>query len=158
MATIHQVVSAQNGQEFISIGPALVHHQMAPRTSKNQRIYSRVILKSASSELSLMLWDEAAKWKLPLAEVELRGKFVRDDFSGKASLKCEDLTPPDGAVEFEASEVQGEVGKPILPKMQDCLDAGVRCADYVLRKDRPELTAAAFAFGCNALLQGVRLE
>ena len=103
-------------------------------------------MKSAGSELSLMLWDEAAKWKLPLAEVELRGKFVRDDFGGKVSLKCEDLTPPEGSVEFPPEEIQGEVGKPVLPKVQDCLDAGLRCADYMLRKERPELAAAAFTF------------
>lgn len=133
----------------------MIHRQVAPKTAKNGKLYSTVILKSASSEYTLLLWEDAAKWKLPLKEVTLRGKFVKNEFGGSTSLKCEEITPPDGSTQFEESEIQGEVGK---VKITECLDAGLRAADWVSRKGKPEFAAAAFSFAASALLQGVKLE
>lgn len=138
------------------VGPVTVHRQFAPKTAKNQKLYSTVIIKSAGTEMMLTLWEEAAKWKLPLdAELTLRGKFTRNDFKDKPSLQADELTPPEGTTEFGPEEVRGEEGK---PTMRACLDAGLRCADYLLKKERPELAAVAFAFGANAALQGIKPE
>lgn len=140
------------------VGPVTVHRQFAPKTAKNQKLYSTVILKSAGIELMLMLWEDAAKWKLPLdVELTLRGKFTRNDFKeGKPSLQADELVAPEGAVEFGPEEVRGEEGKPTL---QFCLDAGLRAAKYVTEKNQSSnLAEAAFTFACNAALQGVKPE
>lgn len=128
---------------------------MAPKTARNSKLYSIVILKSAGTEMMLSLWGDAAKWKLPLIELTLRGKFTKEDYQGKPSLRCEELQAPDGAVEFAPGEIQGEVGK---VKITDCLDAGLRAADWVSRKGKPEFAAAAFSFATQAMMQGVKLE
>lgn len=103
----------------------------------------------------MTLWDGASKWKLALGEVTLRGKFTKNTYNGSASLKCEELAAPEGAVEFKLEEIQGEVEK---PKMKDCIDAGIRAADYIRKKGQLDLAAAAFTFGANAFLQGIRME
>lgn len=132
-----------------------VSRQLPPKTARNNKLYSFVVLKSAGSEITLSLWDEAAKWRLPEGELTLRGKFVKEDYQGKPSLRCEDLTPPEGATEFAPEEIVAAAAK---PSVKDCLEAGVRCADYMLTKKRPELAGVAFTFGANALLAGVKLE
>lgn len=105
--------------------------------------------------MHLGLWDDAAKWKLPLnLELTLRGKLTRENYRG-GSLRCEELTPPDGATEWPVGDIKAADSK---PKLQECIDAGLRAADYLIRKQRPELAEAAFSFAANALLQGVQLE
>jgi hypothetical protein len=155
LASIHQLTTAVNGQDFMTIDKVTVSRQMPPKTARNNKLYSFVVLKSAGSEITLSLWDDAAKWKLPEGEMTLRGKFVKEDYQGKPSLRCEDLSPPEGATEFAASEIVAAVTK---PSIKDCLDAGIRCADYMVTKKRPELAPTAFTFGANALLAGHRLE
>ena len=155
MATLHQLATASNGADFMTVERVTVSRQLPPKTARNNKLYSFVVLKSAGSEITLSLWDEAAKWRLPEGELTLRGKFVKEDYQGKPSLRCEDLTPPEGATEFAPEEIVAAAAK---PSVKDCLEAGVRCADYMLTKKRPELAGVAFTFGANALLAGVKLE
>lgn len=156
MATLHQVSTAKDGECFTAIGVVVVHKQFNPKVSKNGKLFSSVILKSAGTEVFMTLWEDAAKWKLPVnTDITLRGKFTKQNYNGAASLKCEELTAPDGASEWKPEEIQGEVEK---PKMKDCIDAGIRAADYVTRKNLPDLASAAFAFAANAFLQGARME
>lgn len=103
-----------------------------------------------------MLWDKAAEWKLPIGDtVTLKGKFTKNTYNGAASLNCEDLQKPEGAVPIRQEDVQGPMGKPTI---KQCVDAGLRAADYMIRKERPELAEAAFTFGANACLQGLKPE
>lgn len=155
MPTLHQIACAPDGTAYDLVGPVSVHRQFNPKTSKNDKLFSSVILKSAGNEMFLTLWDAAAKWKLPPGELTLRGKFVKNTFNGAASLKCEELAMPEGSTEWTEADVQAAEGK---PKMKDCLDAGLRCADYMVTRKRPELAGEAFTFGANALIQGVKLE
>lgn len=155
MATLHQVASAKKGDSFIAIGPVTIHRQFNPKTSKHGKLFSSVILKSAGNEMFLTLWEEAAKWKLALGDVTLRGKFSKDEYNGSACLRCDELTEPDGAEEWKPEDVQADLSK---PKLKDCIDAGLRAADYLVRKNRPELSEAAFSFAAQAFLQGVRME
>lgn len=154
--TLHQVSTAKDGESFVAIGPVIVHKQFNPKVSKNGKLFFSVILKSAGNEVFMTVWEEAAKWKLPLnVEITLRGKFTKNQYNGAASLKCEELSAPDGAVEWKPEEVQADAEK---PKLKDCIDAGLRAADYLVRKNRPELAEAAFSFAAQAFLQGVRME
>lgn len=154
--TLHQVSSAANGCEIMTVDRVTVHRQNAPKVAKNGKLYSIVILKSAGLEMMLSLWESAAKWKLPLGvELTLRGKLSKDDYDGKACLRCEELTAPEGAVEFEAGEVQAIVTK---PSIKDCLEAGIRAAELMHNTNLPQLEAAAFTFAANACLNGVRPE
>lgn len=103
----------------------------------------------------MTLWDGASKWKLALGEITLRGKFTKNTYNGSASLKCEELAEPEGSTEWKPEEVQAEAEK---PKIKDCIDAGLRAADYIRKKGQLDLTAAAFTFAANAFLQGARME
>jgi hypothetical protein len=155
MATLHQVSSAKDGDSFIAIGPVTVIKHIKPKWAKNDRLYSGAILQSAGNEMHLGLWDSAAKWKLPLnVPLTLRGKLVRESYQG-GSLRCEELTPPEGSLEWPEEDVRSSTGK---PKLQECIDAGLRAADYLCKKNRPELAEAAFSFAANAFIQGVKLE
>jgi len=156
MATLHQVSTAKDGESFTAIGVVVVHKQFNPKVAKNGKLFSSVILKSAGTEVFMTLWEDAAKWKLPInTDMILRGKFTKNQYNGAASLKCEELAVPENATEFKQDEIQGE---PEKPKMKDCLDAGLRAADYMVRKERPDLASAAFTFAANAFMQGVRME
>lgn len=140
----------------MTVDRVTVHRQNPPKVAKNGKLYSIVILKSAGLEMMLSLWESAAKWKLPLGtELTLRGKLSKDDYDGKACLRCEELTQPDGAVEFEAGEVQAVVTK---PSIKECFEVGMRAAEWAHNKDVPQIEAAAFTFAANAFLNGVRLE
>lgn len=154
--TLHQVSTAKDGECFTAIGVVVVHKQFNPKVSKNGKLFSSVILKSAGTEVFMTLWEDAARVKLPLnTDITLRGKFTKQNYNGAASLKCEDLAAPEGASEWKPDEVQGEVEK---PKMRDCIDAGIRAVDYIARKGRPELSDAVFTFAANAFLQGIKIE
>lgn len=156
MATIHQVASAKDGETFISIGPVIVHKQFNPKTSKNNKLYSSVVLKAGSDEIFMMLWDQAAEWKLPLSEsLTLRGKFTKSTFNGAASLNCDELSKPEGAVAVKPEDIQKPVEK---ASIKECLETGIRAADYMIRKERPELAEVAFTFAANAMLQGAKPE
>lgn len=156
MATLHQVSTAKDGESFTAIGVVIVHKQFNPKISKNGKLFSSVILKSAGTEVFMTVWDEAAKVKLPLnTDITLRGKFTKNQYNGAASLKCEELVVPEGAVEWKPEEIQNAAE---TPKMKDCIDAGIRAADYMVRKERPDLAPAAFTFAANAFMQGVRME
>lgn len=155
MASLHEVSAAKDGTPFICVGPILVDRQISPKTSRNDKLYSTLFVKSAGNEAVVTLWDDASKWKLPLTELTLRGKFIKDTYNGKVSLRCEELSPPEGATEFAADEVQAPVAK---PTMKDYLDAGIRAADYMVKKERPELAAAAFSFTVDALVKGIKLQ
>lgn len=156
MASIHEISSAKDGDSFISLGPVTVVRQTNPKTSKNGKLYSTVFLKNAASDLALMLWDQAAEWKLPQGDpITLRGKFVKNTYNGSANLNCDELTKPEGAVQVKAEDIQRPIEKPSL---KECLDTGIRAADYVIRKERPELAEQAFAFAANARLQGIKPE
>lgn len=104
--------------------------------------------------MSLMLWDAAAQWTLPIdVELTLRGKFSKNTYNGSASLNCEELTMPEGSEPIKESSIQGRVMK---PSMKDCLLAGLRAVDFVAAKQHPELAEMAFTFAANALIQGVK--
>jgi len=152
MSSLHEAVQARAGDSFMLIGPVTVDRQNPPKTAKNGRLFSTVTLRSASGELGLFLWDDAAKWKLPLTELTLKGKFVKNNIQ---KLDCNELVPPDGAEEYRDDQIKGPVE---VASMKSCLDAGIRGADYVIKCKRPELAQAAFAFAAQALSQGVRLE
>jgi hypothetical protein len=156
MATIHEVTSARDGESFIALGPVKVVRQTNPKLSKNNKLYSTVILQNAASEVVLLLWERAAEWKLPIGEtLTLRGKFNKSSYNGSASLNCDELSKPEGAMQVQPEDVQKAVEK---PGIKECLDCGIRAADYVIRKERFELAEAAFAFAANARLQGARPE
>lgn len=153
MATIHEILSAKDGETFISVGPATVLRQSDPRLAKNGRPYCRVELKSGPSEVLMMLWDDAALWKLPTDQITLKGKFVKNTFRDSPGINCDDLSPPERAIKLEVPTENGCVAKPTI---KECLDTGLRAADYVTAKGRPELASEAFAFACNARMNGVK--
>jgi hypothetical protein len=156
MATLHQVSTAKDGESFTAIGVVVVHKQFNPKISKNGKLFSSVILKSAGTEVFMTVWDDAAKVKLPLnTDITLRGKFTKNQYNGAASLKCEELVVPEGSAEWKPEEIQNAAE---TPKMKDCIDAGIRAADYMVRKERPDLAPAAFTFAANAFMQGIRME
>lgn len=156
MATLHQLTTASNGADFMTVERVTVSRQLPPKTARNDKLYSFVVLKSAGSEITLSLWDDAAKWRLPQGvELTLRGKFLKEDYQGKPSLRCEELQAPEGSTEFGPEEIVAAIAK---VKVSDCLEAGIRAADWMRKKNRPELAEVAFSFAANALLQGVRLE
>jgi len=156
MSTLHEVASAPEGKSFMSIGPVVVHKQFNPKIAKNGKLYSTVIVKATGHEIFLSLWDEAAKCRLPEGELTLRGKFSRTNYGSSPSLRCEDLTPPEGAGLFGDDDIKQQAdAKPLL---KDCIDAGLRAADYITRKDHPELAEAAFSFAAHAFIKGVRME
>ena len=104
----------------------------------------------------MMLWGKAAEWKLPLGEtLTLRGRFTKNTFNGSASLNCDELLKPEGAVAVNPEDIQKPVEK---PNVKECLDAGLRAADYMINKGRVELAEAAFTFAANAMLQGAKAE
>ena len=104
----------------------------------------------------MMLWDQAAEWKLPLSEsLTLRGKFTKSTFNGAASLNCDELSKPEGAVAVKPEDIQKPVEK---ANIKECLETGIRAADYMIRKERPELAEVAFTFAANAMLQGAKPE
>ena len=156
MASLHQVSTAKDGENFTAIGVVTVHKQFNPKVAKNGKVFSSVILKSAGTEVFMTLWEDAAKSKLPLnTDITLRGKFVKNQYNGAASLKCEELAVLEGFSEFKPEDIQGEAEK---PKMKDCIDAGIRAAEYMIRKNHPDLAPAAFTFAANAFMQGIRME
>jgi hypothetical protein len=154
MASLHQVVSAKDGESFMSIGPLTIHKQIPPKVAKNKKLFSSIILKSAGNEVFMTVWGDSAKWKVPLGEFTLRGKFTKAEYpKGSACLQCDELVPPEGSVEFDKSEVIND-----RITIKDCLDAGLRAADYIIRKDRPEFASEAFSFASNALLNGAQID
>jgi len=156
MATLHNVSTAKDGESFFAIGPVTIENQTPPQKANNGKDYSTVFIKSAGNEMKLMLWEAASLCKMPLGvEVTLRGKFKKEGWTGSPSLRCEEITPPEGAGVYDPKDVKDKGGK---PKMKDCIDAGIRAVDYVVRKERPELSAAVFTFAANAFLQGVKIE
>lgn len=156
MSTLHEVSSAKDGESFISLGPVTVIRQTNPKTSKNNKIYSTAFLKNAGSDVSLMLWDGAAEWKLPQnTPITLRGKFVKTTYQGSASLNCDELVKPEGAVPVKPEDIQKPVEK---PSIKECIDTGIRAADYMVKKDRPELAGEAFTFAANARMNGLKIE
>jgi|688.fasta_scaffold02313_30 hypothetical protein len=156
MSTLHQVASAKDGETFISIGPVTIHKQFNPKTAKNNKIFSSVVLKSGSDEMFMTMWETAAEWKLPLGEtLTLRGRFTKNTFNGSASLNCDELSKPEGAVAVKPEDIQKPVEKPTI---KECLETGIRAADYMIRKERPELAEVAFTFAANAMLQGAKAE
>ena len=155
MATLHEVSSAKVGDSFISVGPVVVSKQLSPFTAKNGKLYSTVFLKNGASDMGLGLWDGAAGWKLPIGtELTLRGKFVKSAYKG-GSLDCSELSKPEGAEQFKPEDIQAPVEK---PSVKACIDAGLRAADYVERKGKPEFASAAFSFAAQSLLEGHKLE
>lgn len=164
MASIHQVLSAKDGDEFISVGPAFVKNQSATRVSKNNRHFATVTLKSASGEVLLMLWDAAALWKFPTdAELTFRGRFVRSTYGGKAQINCDELTPPEGAATIQPpangpTMAQDAPEQVVRPCIKECVDHALRAAEYVTKKGHPALAEAAFVFAMNARFQGAKAE
>jgi hypothetical protein len=154
MATIHEISSAKDGASFISLGPVEVIRQTNPKTSKNSKLYSTAFLKNSSSDVILMLWDQAAQWKLPIGvALTLRGKFTKTTFNGQASVNCDELSKPEGAVEVKPEDIQKPIEKPTI---KECIKVGLRAAEYMILKERPELAEAAFSFAANATLQGAK--
>ncbi len=154
--TLHQIASTSNGTDIMSVDRVTVHRQNPPKIAKNDKPYSIVILKSAGSEVMLSLWESASKWKLPVGvELTLRGRFSKEEYQGSASLRCEELTMPEGSTEFGPEEIVVATGK---PKITDCLSAGLRAAAWVTKEGKPEFSDLAFTFACHATMNGVRLE
>jgi len=156
MATLHQIATARDGETFISIGPVTVHKQYDPKTSKNNKLFSSVILKVGGDELRMTLWEQAAEWKLPLGEtLTLKGRFTKNTFNGNASLNCDELSKPEGAVAVKPEDIQRPFEKPTI---KECIKVGLRATEYMILKERPELAEAAFSFAANAALQGAKPE
>jgi hypothetical protein len=155
MSTLHEISSMKDGEGFISVGPVVVAKQLNPKTAKNGKMYCSCFLKNGASDMMLQLWDGAAGWKLPLdVPVTLRGKFSKGSFNNGPTIRCEELSKPEGAEPFKPEEVQAAVGK---PSVRECIDAGIRAADYCVRKNAPDCASAAFAFAAQALLDGHKL-
>jgi len=146
----------RDGEGFISVGPVTVAKQLQPKIAKNGKHYCTAFLKNGASDVMLNLWDGAAGWKLPLdTPITLRGKFSKGIYNGTFAIKCEDLSKPEGAEEFKPEDVQAPIAK---PSVRDAIDAGLRAADYVERKDKSNLASAAFAFAAQAFLDGYSLQ
>lgn len=155
-STLHQITTARDGEIFISIGPVTIHKQYDPKTSKNNKLFSGVVLRVGSDEMRLTLWEQAAEWKLPLGEtLVLKGRFIKNTFNGAASLNCDELSKPENAVQVKPEDIQRPLEK---PSIKECIETGLRAADYMIRKERPELAEAAFSFAANARFQGAKPE
>ena len=153
--TLHEITNAKDGESFISVGPVVVAKQLPPKTAKNGQLYCSCFLKNGASDMMLQLWQGAAGWKLPLdVPITLRGKFTKGSYNGGVTIRCEELSKPEGAEQFKPEDVQAAVAKATV---RECIDAGLRAADYVERKNKPELASAAFTFAAQALLDGHRL-
>ena len=158
MPTLHQVAEAAKGDSFMQIERVTVQRQRVPKVAKNDKAFSVIMLKAAGPEMTLMLWEPATMWKLPIGvELTLRGKFIKDDYDG-GSLKCEELSQPEGAVEWPAEEIIPADKPAVKASVKDCLEAGIRASEWMHKKNLPQLEAAAFTFAANACLNGVRPE
>lgn len=156
MASLHQIATAKDGEQFICVGPITVQSQYPPKLSKNNKRYSNVVLKTSSNEMILTLWNEASMWKIPIGvELTLRGDFFKRSYNGTVSLTCEKITQPENAVLFEDVEVQGQV---IKPSIRSAIDAGLWAAEYVNLKQQSHLRATAFSFAAKAFLDGHKTE
>jgi len=154
--TLHEINSAKDGESFISVGPVVVAKQLRPKTAKNGQLYCSCFLKNGASDMMLQLWDGAAGWKLPLdTPITLRGKFSKGSYNGGTTIRCEELSKPEGAEEFKAEDIQAPIEK---PNVRAAIDAGIRAADYVRRREWVDLQAAAFSFAAQAFLDGHKLE
>lgn len=153
MATLHQIANAPINSEHSSIGPIVVDYQSPPKTAKNGKLFSTVLLKSAGTEVWMRVWNESAMIKLPKGEIMLQGSFTKEEFQNKPSIRCDVLNPPKGSVEFTSDEIEGVAGKTSL---KECLEAGIAAADFVSKRERPNLAEAAFTFAANATLQGLK--
>lgn len=146
----------KDGEGFISVENVVVAKQLSPKTAKNGKHYCSCFLQNGGTDVMLQLWDGAAGWKLPLdTPVTLRGKFSKGSYNGGVTIRCDELSKPEGAEQFKPEDIQAPVEK---PSVKTCIDAGLRGADYVERKGKPELMAAAFSFAAQALLDGHKLE
>ena len=156
MPTIHEINSFKEGEEFISVGPIVVTKQLSPKVAKNGRLYCTAFIKNGSSDASIFFWDDSAAWKLPLdTPITLRGKFFKNEYQGKLSIRCDELSKPEGAEQFDKKDIQVSKGK---PSIKECIDAGLRAADYCVRKNAPDCASAAFAFAAQAMLDGHSME
>jgi hypothetical protein len=146
----------KDGEGFISVENVVVAKQLPPKTAKNGKLYCSCFLQNGSGDVMLQLWEGAAGWKLPLdTQVTLRGKFSKGCYQGNPTIRCDELSKPEGAEQFKPEDIQAPVEK---ASVRACIDAGLRGADYVERKGKPELASAAFSFAAQALLDGHKLE
>lgn len=157
MPSLHQILTGSDGTDFVSIDNAVVCRQMPAKIAKNDKMYCTAFLQNGSSDVMLQLWDEAATWKLQLnTPITLRGKFSKGKMGETVVVKCEQLIKPEGAVLVEASEIKPAEAKPTI---HTAIDAGLRAAAYVAKKEGgSDLCAAAFAFAAKAFLDGHKLE
>ena len=158
MASIHEILTGSEGAPIIAIGPVEVLRQLAPKTSKNGKLYSTAFLKNGGADVMLQLWDGAAGWKLPLdTPITLRGKFSKSTFGTppKTSIRCDELNKPEGAEEFKAEEIQTPAER---PSVKASIDVGLRAIEYVSKRGFPQLSEAAFSFAAKAFLDGHKLE
>lgn len=153
MATISEVSSLPNGKDFTLLEGVSVFSQSTPRYAKNKKPYCILNLGNKFVTASMMMWDESAKWKLPLnKELSLKGKFSKRTYQGNLSLDCNDLIKPEGAVEFKTEEF-GELPK--LLTIKEAMDVGLRAADYMKKADRSEFASEAFTVAATAYLNGI---
>ena len=99
--------------------------------------------------------DELSKiHKYELQGIVLTGNFTKADWNG-TQLNCESMDTPEGATVFDESDVVGK--KPHI-SIIEAMNAGLKAADYVIKKDRPELASAAFEVAARALLDGISVK
>lgn len=103
----------------------------------------------------MQLWGEPAIWKFPIGEaITIRGNFTKSPFNN-GSINCDNLSIPAEWVKWPeptSAITTSQSG------IKECLDTGLRAADYMIDKKRPELAEAAFSFAANARLQGAKPE
>jgi hypothetical protein len=153
MATISEISNAENGKEFTIIENVQILSQSKPRFSKKKEPYCIITLGNKFVTVTTMLWNDCAKWKLPLnKEIALKGRFIKKMYQGNVSLDCNALTKPDGAVEFKEEEF-GE--KPKTLTIKEAMDVGLRAADYMTKVNRSEFASEAFKVAATAYLNGI---
>ena len=146
----------KDGEGFISVENIVVTKQFQPKLAANGLLFCGSWVKSGNSEMRLQLWDGAAGWKLPLdTPLTLRGKFSRGSYKDAPTIRCDELSKPEGAEQFKPEEIQASMEK---PSVKASIDVGLRAIEYVSKKGFPQLSEAAFSFAAQAFLDGHKLE
>lgn len=156
MSTLHEIKASPDGTVFRSIGPLDIFSQARPKENKNGEPFSRVSCGDQFNNMSIVLKGKMAMCCLDdtAKGIVLTGNFTKADWNG-TQLNCESMDTPEGATVFEESDVVGK--KPHI-SIIEAINAGLKAADYVTKKDRPELASAAFEVAARALLDGISIK
>jgi len=165
MSTLHEIKASPDGTVFRSIGPMDIFSQTKPKPNKNGEIFNRVacgdqfhhmsiVLKGAMAMREFIFPKDENDENLPIIGLTLTGIFVKSDWNG-TQLNCDTLDKVKESKSFKENDVMGK--KPHI-SIIEAMNAGLKAADYVIKKDRPELASAAFEVAARALLDGISVK